>query len=73
MAATAINHLVAPLLRSNNQDSSNNNNQHHHWQQSSSEPHRVSISEIARTTDFGHSTKLTPDDFTLVKTLGTCV
>ncbi|KAF2672994.1 Pkinase-domain-containing protein [Microthyrium microscopicum] len=35
------------------------------------QPSPVSLSEIAKTTDFGHSSQLRPDDFTLLKTLGT--
>jgi hypothetical protein len=65
MAAAAINHLLPPMLQSDN----NNNQQSHDGYNTYSA--RVSISEIATSTDFGHTSRLRPEDFILKKTLGT--
>jgi hypothetical protein len=75
-AASALNHLVPPVLRSNkhsDQPTSQSSSDHisSYWDQPLSEPHRISISEIAQSTEYGHAPQLRPDDFKLEKTLGT--
>jgi hypothetical protein len=87
MATTALNHLITPILRSNGHDSNvtsglapsttipgaGDGNSPNPYGAHGAQPHAspVSISEIARDTDFGHSSQLRPDDFVLLKTLGT--